>query len=61
VLTGSMQPGRFRVTDAVFNIGTALGAVECSPPGVYIAMNGCIFDPAHSRKNRSQHRFEEVE
>src|SRR5437763_16979250 len=34
VLTGSMQPARFRVTDAVFNIGTAIGAVQSLPPGV---------------------------
>ena len=30
VLTGSMQPGRFRVTDAVFNIGTALARCNAS-------------------------------
>ncbi len=28
VLTGSMQPARFRVTDARFNIGSAIGAVQ---------------------------------
>jgi L-asparaginase len=59
VLTGSMQPARFRNTDAVFNIGTAIGAVQTLPPGVYVVMNGRIFDPARTRKNRAQHRFEE--
>ena len=58
VLTGSMQPARFRVTDATFNIGSAIGAVQSLPPGVYIAMNGCIFDPRHVRKNRELNRFE---
>lgn len=59
VLTGSMQPARFRSTDAVFNIGTAIGAVQVLPPGVYISMNGRIFDPEKIRKNRERHCFEE--
>jgi L-asparaginase len=61
VLTGSMQPARFKVTDAVFNIGSALAAVQCLPPGVYIAMNGKIFDPMKSRKNAKENRFEIIE
>lgn len=60
VLTGSMQPARFRNTDAVFNIGVAIGAVQVLPPGVYVAMNGCVLDPRHIRKNREAQRFEEV-
>ncbi|MCC6126472.1 MAG: asparaginase [Pirellulales bacterium] len=60
VLTGSMQPARFKVTDAVFNIGCAIAAAQCLPPGVYIAMNGKIFDPATSRKNAKENRFEAV-
>jgi L-asparaginase len=61
VLTGSMQPARFKVTDAVFNIGAAIGAVQSLPPGVYLAMNGQIFDPARVRKNREENRFEEMD
>ena len=61
VLTGSMQPARFKVTDAAFNIGTAIGAVESLPTGVYIAMNGRIFDPARTRKNIADNCFEEIE
>jgi L-asparaginase len=60
VLTGSMQPARFKVTDAAFNIGTALGAAQSLPPGVYIAMNGRIFDPARTRKNVRENCFEAV-
>lgn len=60
VLTGSMQPARFRNTDAVFNIGVAIGAVQSLKPGVYIAMNGQIFDPKLIQKNRESHRFELV-
>ncbi|HVV71048.1 MAG TPA: asparaginase domain-containing protein [Verrucomicrobiae bacterium] len=60
VLTGSMQPARFRVTDAVFNIGTAIGAVQTLPNGVYVAMNGRIFRPEHVRKNREKNCFQEI-
>lgn len=60
VLTGSMQPARFRVTDAVFNIGTAIGAVQSLPPGVYIVMNGRSFDPIRTQKNFEKNCFEET-
>lgn len=58
VLTGAMQPARFRQTDAVFNIAAAFTAVQLLPPGVYIAMNGRLFDPAQVRKNVEANRFE---
>lgn len=61
VLTGAMAPARFRVTDAVFNIGTAVGAVQACAPGVYIAMNGMVFAAGAVRKNREKGCFEEVE
>jgi len=58
VLTGALNPARFRDSDAIFNIGCAVGAVQCLPPGVYIAMNGKVWDPQHVRKNRRENRFE---
>ena len=58
VITGALNPARFRGSDAEFNIGTAVGAVQSLPPGVYIAMNGRIWDPAHVRKNVAANRFE---
>jgi L-asparaginase len=58
VLTGALNPARFRDSDAIFNIGCAVGAVQTLPPGVYIAMNGKVWDPAHVRKNRFENRFE---
>lgn len=60
VLTGAMQPALFRRSDAEFNIGAALAAVQILPPGVYIAMNGRIFAPDKVRKNAALHRFEEL-
>ncbi len=58
VLVGSMQPARLRVNDAIFNIGFAAAAVQLLPPGVYIAMNGKVFDPTTTAKNVAAHRFE---
>lgn len=60
VLTGALNPARFRDSDAVFNIGCAVGAVQCLPPGVYIAMNGKLWNPGSVRKNREANRFEEI-
>ena len=57
VLTGAMQPATLRNSDAEFNVGFALAATQTLPPGVYIAMNGEVFDPAETRKDRSAHRF----
>lgn len=58
VLTGALAPARFRVTDAIFNLGLALGAVQSKPPGVYLAMNGTVFSAGAVRKNREAGRFE---
>lgn len=61
VLTGALNPARFRGSDAEFNIGTAVGAVQSLPPGVYIAMNGRVWDPSRVRKNAAANRFEAVD
>ena len=55
VLTGALLPARFRDNDAIFNIGFALAAVQSLPPGVYIAINGRIHDPAKVRKSDRLH------
>lgn len=57
VLTGAMQPATLRNSDAEFNVGFALAAVQTLPHGVYIAMNGEVFDPATTKKDRAAHRF----
>ena len=58
VLTGAMSPARFKSSDATFNIGCAVGAVQALAPGIYIVMNGRIFDPLRVRKNVAENRFE---
>ncbi len=61
VLTGSLSPARFRTTDAVFNVGMAVAAVQTSRPGVYIAMSGQVFEAGKVRKNREANRFEPLD
>ncbi|OBS07966.1 asparaginase domain-containing protein [Acidihalobacter prosperus] len=58
VLTGAMQPARFRNSDAAFNLGLAVGAAQSLPAGIYIAMSGRIFEAGSVRKNRAAGRFE---
>lgn len=60
VLTGAMQPSAFKLSDAPFNIGGAILSVQLLPPGVYIAMNGRVFNPQESTKNLELDRFEET-
>ena len=60
VLTGAMQPARFKNSDAEFNTGFALAAVQLLKPGAYIVMNGEVFIADKVRKNRDKGRFEAI-
>ena len=58
VLVGAMIPFVFKHTDAVFNLGFALAAVQCLPAGVYVAMNAKVFNYDSVIKNRENGLFE---
>lgn len=60
VLTGALQPARFADSDAQFNLGLAIGAVQALPAGVYIAANGHVFPADAVRKNTALNRFEAI-
>jgi L-asparaginase len=60
VLTGAMQPAAFKHSDAPFNVGCAMLALQILPPGVYVVMNGRVFDPQRAVKNVAQDRFEGI-
>ena len=53
VMTGALNPARFIDSDAVFNIGCAVGAVQCLPPGIWITMNGRVWDPKKSERTET--------
>lgn len=57
VRNGALQPATLKHSDAEFSVGFALAATQSLPPGVYVAMNGRISDPATARKARAEGRF----
>ena len=57
VLTGALNPARFAATDASFNVGMAFAAAQALSAGVYIVMNGRIFDGLQVRKDVESNRF----
>jgi len=61
VFTGALTPARFKATDAMFNVGMAVAAVQVAKPGVYIAMSGQVFEAGAVRKNRAENRFEAID
>ncbi|MDC7223454.1 MAG: asparaginase domain-containing protein [Spirochaetales bacterium] len=60
VLTGAMIPYSISKSDALFNFGCALNAVQMAEPGIHIAMNGRLFAAGKVRKNRDKGIFEEI-
>ena len=58
VFTGAMVPYAMHGSDAEFNLGFALAAVQCLPAGVYVAMNGQVWRWDRVRKNRTLGIFE---
>ena len=58
VLTGAMIPIAFGSSDGLFNLGGALAVVQVLEPGVYVVMNGRVFDWDEVRKNRQTGIFE---
>ncbi|MBF0242666.1 MAG: asparaginase [Desulfamplus sp.] len=59
VITGAMEPACFKSSDASFNLGSAVAAVQTLPSGVYIAVNGRVFDPTKIKKDRNLKQFVE--
>ena len=60
VLTGSMIPYSVSNSDALFNLGFAISAVQTLVHGVYVCMNGKIFNASKVNKNREIGVFESI-
>ena len=60
VITGAMIPYKFGTSDGLFNIASALAYVQTLPHGVYIAMNGRVFEFDKVLKNKETGVFEEI-
>ena len=57
VLVGAMVPYMVSQSDALFNLGCALTAVQLLPVGVYITMNGKVFSWDKVKKDRQAGEF----
>ena len=60
VLTGAMIPYKFGSSDGLFNLGGALAFAQVLKPGIYIAMNGRVFDWDKVKKNKKTGVFEQI-
>jgi len=61
VLLGAMIPYQFKKSDALFNLGCALAAVQTLNSGVYITMNGKVFRYDEVSKNKELGEFQSNE
>ena len=57
VLVGALSPARFSESDAAFNLGMAFACCQSAPEGVWITMNGSVFDGLSVRKDREAGKF----
>ncbi|WP_417582511.1 asparaginase domain-containing protein [Nitrincola sp.] len=60
VITGAMLPALCKQTDAEFNLGGAIALAQTLPHGVYIFMNGRVYDPDKVTKNRAAKQFQDA-
>ncbi|WP_443026602.1 asparaginase domain-containing protein [Sphingomonas sp. IC-11] len=61
VLVGALSPARFAESDATFNLGMAFATAQVAASGIWIAMNGTVFDGLRVRKDRAANAFVAVE
>ena len=58
VLTGSMIPLEgFSPSDGGFNLGYAVAQMQILPAGIYVCMNGSVFEPDEVQKLLNEGRF----
>ncbi|MBH0112398.1 asparaginase [Novosphingobium sp. YJ-S2-02] len=57
VLCGALTPARFAESDAAFNLGMAFACCQAADEGVWITMNGSVFDGLAVRKDRDAGKF----
>jgi L-asparaginase len=60
ILTGAMRPERFSDSDADFNIGVAVGAVQTLSNGIYVVMNGMVYPADKVKRDLNTGRFVDI-
>ena len=61
VITGALKSQLIKDTDAEFNLGFAVAAVQTMSPGVYVAMNGRIYPWNMCKKDVTTGQFTDIE
>ncbi|MDE1768085.1 MAG: asparaginase [Candidatus Micrarchaeota archaeon] len=61
VLTGAAKPEKLYDSDAAFNLGVAVGALNVLSRGVFIAMSGVIYPVNKVEKDPETCKFVEIE
>ncbi|NOQ16229.1 MAG: asparaginase [Methyloprofundus sp.] len=57
VLVGAMVPYTIKNSDALFNLGCAVTAVQLLPAGIYLTMNGKVFNWNNVSKDKQAGQF----
>lgn len=52
ILTGSFKPERFKNSDADFNLGFAIGSLNHTKNGIYIALQGKLYEADNVFRNK---------
>lgn len=60
IITGATRPERFSDSDADFNLGCAIGAINILDNGIYISMHGRIFPWDKCKRDEESGRFEGI-
>ena len=53
VLTGAVWAYDLKRSDASFNLGVALGAINVLRRGIYVCMNGRVFEASRCQRDKS--------
>lgn len=61
VLTGALKSQLIKDTDAEFNLGFAVAAVQTLPHGVYVAMSGRVYPWNKCKKDMNTGQFIEID
>ena len=57
VLCGALKPEAFKNSDADFNVGCAVGALNVAPCGVYVTMRGRVYPWDSITRNMQSGQF----
>jgi len=58
ILTGAMRPQSLGKSDASFNLGGAIIAAQTLDYGIFVVMNGRVFEAEHVHKDTTLGRFD---